>query len=416
MQTNFDIALEMAKEHNAAPFPVEEYKDRLRRIRAVMAENELDLVFLSSPEMMFYLTGFECEWYQAQSPAVSPPTSGVAVHVDHDDPILFESPREAILARLVAFPGCDVRSYPNTFVRNGQDFILEQLNAEGWIKPNARIGLELRNYRPNPVISEMFRQKLDAEGLANCDVTDLMAKVRRVKSQLEIEAHWEAARLTDIGLNAARDAIAPGVTELEVFGAMIHAMTKEGGEFPGILPPVCAGIRSNCLHPISSRREIQRGERVWVDCSGVFKRYHCNSARTYWVGDPPDDVVEFHNHTIGAFDIIKDMLAPGMKIRPMLDAIDDHYETTGVKKHIYWSGGYETGIAFPPDWVGSLLYDLFFTGEDDVFEPMTVVNHEANFYGPRGTGQSATIDAIIFEQDRASLCSHVPREIQVITP
>ncbi len=413
MQEHFQTALEMAKDHKDVAFPAQEYSDRLTRIRKAMLEAGLDLVFLSSPEMMYYVSGFFCEWYQAQSAAAAPPTSGVAIHVDHDRFILFESPREAILATIVAVD-CDLRTFPQAEVRNGQDFIIRELAQEGWLK--GRIGLELRNYRPNPVVSAEFREKLEHQGLAVLDATDIVAKVRRIKSDLEIAAHWEAARLTDVGLNAARDAIAPGVTELEVFGVMIQAMAKEGGEFPGIIPPVASGIRSNCLHPLSSRREIKRNERVWVDCSGVFKRYHCNTARTFWVGDPPDDVVEFHNKTIGAFDIIADMIAPGMETLPMLEALQDYYASVGILEQAYWSGGYETGIAFPPDWVGSLLYDLHFTQPGDRFEPMTVINHECNFFGPRGTGQSATIDAIIFERTRASLCSTIGRELQIIRP
>ncbi|MCU4652645.1 Xaa-Pro peptidase family protein [Roseibacterium sp. SDUM158016] len=412
MMNNADIALDIARQHNHPPFPPEEYARRLSALRTAMEAAGVPLVFFSSPEMICYITGFSCEYYQGQSPAHSPPASGVAVHVDHDRFIFFETPREAILATLECVPGADMRFYPNAAVRDGQSFILSELQAEGWLA--GPVGLELRNYRPNPVVSAQFQAKIAAHGLEVVDITDRMAAVRRKKSPAELEAHRQAGILADIGLNAAREAISPGVTELEVFGAMIHAMALAGGEFPGILPPVASGIRSNCLHPLSSRKEIRKGERVWVDCSGVFKRYHTNTARTFWVGDPPDDVTEFHNKTIGAFEIIAEMLRPGMEIRPMLEAIDDYYKSVGVKQDIYWSGGYETGIAFPPDWVGSLLYDLHFTKPGDVFEPMTVINHECNFYGPRGTGQSSTIEAIIFDTEAAEFCSRIGREIQVI--
>ena len=112
--------------------------------------------------------------------------------------------------------------------------------------------------------------------------------------------------------------------------------------------------------------------------------------------------------------MIEEMIAPGVKIMPMLDALQDYYASVGILDEAYWSGGYELGIAFPPDWVGSKFFDNICTTADDVFEPMSVVNHECNFFGPRGTGQSATIDTIIFEEDVTALPSQLTRELQII--
>ena len=46
-------------------FPPEKYRARLDRIRARMAEDDIDCLFLSSPECMNYVSGYQCEWYQA---------------------------------------------------------------------------------------------------------------------------------------------------------------------------------------------------------------------------------------------------------------------------------------------------------------------------------------------------------------
>ncbi len=49
-------------------FSAAEYKQRLHRLRERMAAAGIDLLFLSAPESMYYLSGYQCEWYQAQSP------------------------------------------------------------------------------------------------------------------------------------------------------------------------------------------------------------------------------------------------------------------------------------------------------------------------------------------------------------
>lgn len=411
MKRNLQRALERAEEHKEVPFPAEEYASRIERIRAEMERARVDLLFLTAPESLFYVSGFQCEWYQAQSGRAFPPTSGIALHRDHDRPIHFETPSEALLAA-IGTVSTDIRIYPLEHRRDGLAFVVEELRAEGWLK--GTIGLELYNYRPNPVIAARYREAFEAAGGRVIDGTDLVRAVRHVKSPLEMEAMREAARLADIGMTAARDAIRPGVTELEVFGEMVAAMTREGGEFPGILPPVASGFRSNALHPLASRKKIGRDERVFVDVCGVHKRYHVNLARTFWVSEPPEDVAEMHDTSVAAFDIIREMLRPNLRVRELLQAVHDHYAAHDLLDDLYWSGGYEMGLAFPPDWVGAYIYDLTHAGKDDRFLPMTAVNHECNFYGPRSTGLSATIDTLLFDEDRAALASDFPRTLQAL--
>lgn len=411
MKANFEAALADAYHHKETPFPDEEYKQRFHRIKRQMENNGIDLLFLTSPESLYYVSGFQCEWYQAQSGRPFPPTSGIAVHVDHDDYIHFETPSEAILTA-IGTVSKDVRIFPLESRRDGSPFILKSLKSEGWLK--GTVGLELYNYRPNPTVSGQYREGFEAAGMKVVDGTDIVREVRRKKSALEMDSVLEAARIADIGMAAAKEAIKPGVTELEVFGAFTFAMTRAGGEFPAILPPVMSGFRSNCLHPLSSRKEIQMGERVNVDLCGVYNRYHCNIARGFWVGEPPVEAVTLHEKSIQAFEVINSMLKPGLNVKQLLEAVRDYYEEAGILDECYWSGGYELGIALPPDWVGAYVYDLSMVKEDDVFDSMTVVNHECNFFAPNSKGLSATIETILFQQNHAQFACSTPRDLQVL--
>ena len=411
MKANYSAALAEAPNHKEHPFPEEEYRGRLARLRAAMAEAKVDLLFLTAPESIYYLTGFACEWYQAQSGRGFPATSGVAVHAERDDLIHFETPSEAILTAFGA-ASRDVRIFPIESRRDGFAFILKELGAEGWLKGTA--ALELYNYRPNPMQAGRFREGFAEAGMKVVDGTDILRDVRHIKSPAEMACFAEAARIADIGMAAARDAIAPEVTELEVFGEFIAAMTKAGGEFPGILPPVMSGFRSNALHPLATRKKIEKGDRVNVDLCGVFNRYHCNIARGFWVGEPPAAAAKMHADSVKAFEIIEGMLKPNMNVREMLEAVRDHYASAGILDDCYWSGGYELGVAFPPDWVGAFIYDLTMTGPEETFKPMTVVNHECNFYAPEGLGMSATIETFFFHEDRAEFACKTPRDLQVL--
>ncbi len=409
MQRNFQTALNEAQNHKELPFPIEEFQERLHRIRAAMEAHAIDLLFLTSPESIYYVSGFQGEWYQAQSGRPFPPSSGIAIHVAHDKTIHFETPSEAILTA-IGTVSKDVRIFPLEHRRDGLPFILGELEAEGWLK--GTVGLERYNYRQNPIIAGKYDNGFKSKGMKLTNASDMMNSVRHAKTSAEMTAMQEAAKIADIGMQAARDAISPGTTELEVYGSMIGAMTKAGGEVSGLIPPVVSGIRSNCLHALASRKEIARGERVVVDLSGVFKRYHVNIARTFWVGEPPENSRKLHDTSVQAFDIIQGLLRPNLPVFELLNAVKEHYAANDLLDDSYWSGGYELGIAFPPDWVGSFIYDPSFSNADDKFLPMTVANHECNFFGPNASGMSATIDTFFFHENSAEIATNFPRQLE----
>ncbi len=252
--------------------------------------------------------GLPVEWYQAQSPRQWPAASGIAIHVDHDRFILFDSEREAVLGRVFCC-STDTRFFPRTSLRGGGTFIVDELVAEGWL--GGTVGLELYSYRPNRVLSERFQSLVEAAGAKVVDGTDIVREVRWVKSPAEVDCLREAARIADIGLLAARDAIAPGVTELEVYGELVRAIARAGGENPAITMPVLAGPKTNATHALSTTRRIKRGDIVTVDVCGVSKRYHVNQARVFSVGEPAADVAEIAALAAGSLDAVRRVLRPG---------------------------------------------------------------------------------------------------------
>ena len=44
------------------PFSPEEFGLRLARIREVMERERIDLLYLSSPESIYYVSGYQAEW------------------------------------------------------------------------------------------------------------------------------------------------------------------------------------------------------------------------------------------------------------------------------------------------------------------------------------------------------------------
>jgi len=393
------------------PFGRAEYRERLERIRARMAADGVDLLYLTSPESLFYVSGYTCEWYQTESPKSWPPTSGIAVHVDHDKFVLFDTPSEAVMVRFVTLAE-DVRIFPMDSRRDGIAFIIDELRAEGWL--GGRVGLELHSHRPNPAVSQRFREAFEAADCRVVDGSDVLRELRWVKSPQEMAYIEQAGRIGDIGLAAARDAIRPGVTELEVYGEMVCAMARAGGENPGITQPVLSGPKANCGHALAGRRVILSGEQVNVDVCGVYNRYHCNAARSFYVGEPPRDVLEFYEKAAGAMELVAGTIRPNLRVGELVKTLKAYYEDQQIWTDASWVGGYEMGIGFPPDWVGNFVYEMSDEDSDVLFEPGTAVNFESVFFGPRLSGLTYLIDTLLFTRDGAELASRMPRHLTVL--
>ncbi len=394
------------------PFPPGEYKARLARIRERMARDKIDLLFVGSPDGLNYITGYQCEWYQAQSPKQWPGTSGVAIHVDHDKYIFFDTVREKLITRYCTH-STDTRIFPLASMRDGTAFIVDELKAEGWAM--GRVGLEFWSYRPNRVVGGRIQSRFEEAGCTVVDGSDVLREVRWVKSPAELACIEEAGRIAETGLKAARDTVRPGVSELEVYGAIVHAMAAAGGENPGITMPVLSGKKTWCPHAMASRKTIKPGELVMVDVSGVYKRYHCNMARTFALGEPAKDVQDIVRRAIGSMDLIRDIIKPNLRVGDLAKALIDYYTAQGIWEERGWIGGYEMGIALPPDWVGNFVFDpLDRQNHDRLFEPGTVINYENQFYLPREEGHFFQIECLMFKSDRAKLMSSIPYGLTVI--
>jgi Xaa-Pro aminopeptidase len=142
-----------------APFPLAEYEGRLIRLREAAVAASVDVLFLSSPESMCWLSGFAAEWYQGQSPTAWYPGSGLAVHTDHDRWIHFDAEDEWILAKCTSVSR-DLRINGHGSEENMLEFIVRELREEGWLDSRT-VGLEMWSSRPNRGYSELFQAALE---------------------------------------------------------------------------------------------------------------------------------------------------------------------------------------------------------------------------------------------------------------
>jgi Xaa-Pro aminopeptidase len=437
-ESNADRALRTVRGENMAPFTEQEYRDRLRRVRQEMEQHQIDTLIVSDPANLCFLSGYQCAWYQDGRPRTWYPDSCIAVRVDADEFLYFEDMDEIINSRVTSVTR-NLRTtsgaWSDYFGQDDEDAVKEddprsailpvgevfpgrviakELAAAGWLAGN--VALELWSYRPNRGYSELLQQELERAGAgAIVDGSDLVNNARRIKSAQELAYIHEAARITDIGIEAAHRAMRPGVTELDVWAEADYAMAKAGGEHSGIQKMIGSGsVRSHALHGLASRRVLEAGDIINIDLCGVYHRYHSNVARCFSIGEPDAIVREGVDRTNRVFDATFKAMRPGVRVLEFLDAGKAVAEAEGIWRDAWWFGGYELGIGFPPDWVGNFVYDHRSAGPDDTLEPGFVGNHEFNFYLPDCRGIRELIDTFEVTDSEIRWLHKFPKDLVVI--
>ena len=403
------IEMQLAAQAQDEPdiaFPPEEYESRLCKLRTRMAAAAIDLLLVSSPEGICWLHGYRSRWNKAHSPLTWAPLQATAVHVEHDHFIVFETLGHEQQLRMTSV-STDNRLSREWELDGMLKFVIDELAGEGWLK--GTVGLEMRSPIPYRLVSEAVESSVRSRGCRVVDASQIVREVQRAKSRLEIQRMEEAAEIADAGLLALKDALRPGITELEAWGELIRGMAAAGGEPAALHESVVVGPLG---HMISSRRRLERGDYVSADPGGVSYAYNANVSRAFFLGEPPIGATRIAEVGAGAFDVLCATAKAGTPVREVNRALREYYLESGLwGVHGWmgdeWIGGYELGIAFPPDWVGDFIFSIDETDAPGAFEAGMVTNFESLVHVP-------LVDTLVYEELGARCLSRIPHEIVVI--
>lgn len=397
-----DQAAQIASRESDLAFDRDEYARRLRRLQLAMEQAQLDTLIVSAPDAMCWLHGYQSRWYKSHSTTAWPPFQCTVVHLGDERLLQFDMERHRYLIPRTSVVS-DLRLKSVNTVGEWLEFFVGELEAEGWL--GGTVGIEKWSSVPNRATSEMIEAALHSRGCTVVDGSLVTRQVRRLKSGAEIEVLRRAAGVCDAGLRALQGALTPGITELEAWEAMMHAMIAAGGEPAALQENVWAGT-SPLIHALSSRRQIAAGEIVCADPCGVVHRYHANAARALSIGEPQPAALELMKVLAEGVRLFEDSAAPGVRIGDVQRTLRAFYQDSGIWERRGWLGGYEFGIAFPPDWVGEWVFAVDDADSDEVFEEGLITNYESVI-------GLVLIDTFVIGAAGAERLSSVPPEILV---
>jgi Xaa-Pro aminopeptidase len=119
-----------------------------------------------------------------------------------------------------------------------------------------------------------------AVGTSYEDIRPLLASLRMVKDDGEVELIRKAVNASIAAQFAAIRTIKPGVTERELSALLQYEWGKRGCERPAYAPIVGSGINSTTLHYSDDSGTVQNGDVVLMDAAGEYSLYASDITRT----------------------------------------------------------------------------------------------------------------------------------------
>jgi Xaa-Pro dipeptidase len=176
-----------------------------------------------------------------------------------------------------------------------------------------------------------------------------MDDLRLVKSPAEIAFLRQAAHVADVGVSAGIEAISAGAGDRDVMAAIQGAVAAAGGEFPAY--PTLVDARGS-LHGTPVGKVLADGDAVYLEVSGVVRRYHCNISRTVIVGEPSARVRDLYGLVEDTLHRATAALRPGTTVAEIVDLVAECQR--GYERNTWGRFGFSMEIAYPPIWIGGL--------------------------------------------------------------
>ncbi|RQU93186.1 ectoine hydrolase DoeA [Burkholderia cenocepacia] len=349
----------------AAPrlaFARSEYAARIAKTRAAMERAGIDLLIVTDPTNMGWLTGYDgWSFYVHQC---------VLLALD-GEPVWFGRNQDANGAKRTAFMAHEnIVGYPDHYVqssaRHPMDYLsTEVIAARGW--RTLRIGVELDNYYFSAAAYASLQKHLPAAHWV--DATALVNWQRAVKSPREIEYMRVAARIVERMHAHIVETIEPGMKKsdlvAQIYATGIGGADGFGGDYPAIVPLLPTGADAAAPHLTWDDSMFARGAGTFFEIAGCYRRYHCPLSRTVYLGKPPAHFIEGERAVVEGIEAGLAAAKPGNVCEDIANAFFAVLRRAGIDKDSRC--GYPIGASYPPDW-GERTMSLR-PGDRTVLEP-----------------------------------------------
>jgi len=380
-----------------------EYDTRLAKVRRAMEKAGIDLLVVSDPSNIHWLTGYD-GWSFYVHQCVLVPGSG--------EPIWYGRSQDANGAKRTAWLSHEsIIGYPDEYVqsteRHPMDLLAKIVEERGW--GAASIAVEMDNYYFSAAAFASLTRHLPNARFK--DSASLVNWQRAIKSETELSYMRVAGKIVEAMHQRILERVEPGLAKndlvAEIFDAGIRGIAGHGGDYAAVVPLLPSGEAASAPHLTWDDKPMRSGEGTFFEIAGCYKRYHCPLSRTVFLGKPTMAFLDAEKATLEGMEAGLAAAKPGNRCEDIAKAFFGVLERYGIVKNN--RTGYAIGLSYPPDW-GERTMSLR-PGDKTVLEPGMTFHFMTGLW-LETMGLEIT-ESIVITETGVDCLSKVPRKLFV---
>ena len=341
----------------AVHFTEQELASRREKVVAELQSAGLAALLIFRQESMYYLTGYDTTGY-SQFQCLYLGADGKLILLTRSADL-----RQARLTSVID----DIRIWVDSADSNpGQDLwqILEEQGCQG-----RRLGVELEAWCLTGKRWEYVRAAIEGRCEYE-DASELVSRLRLVKSDAELEYIRKAAALGDDALAAAQRLAKAGTPEQDILSGMQSAVFQGGGDYPASRFIIGSGENALMVRNFSGYRTLGDNDQLQLEFGGTYRHYHSCLMRTILTGEPTEHQLAMHAACCDALQACKDAARSGSTFGDIFAAHAESLDRSGFGEHRLNACGYSLGALYPPTWMD---WPMIYKDNPVVLQPNMVI-------------------------------------------
>ena len=337
----------------ALHFSKEEFQKRKDDVLKSMNKQNLDALLMFRQESMYWLTGYDTFGYVFFQTLVLDKNGNLILLTRAPD--LRQAQNTSNIEDIRIWVDKD-KSNPTEDLKK----ILNELSLKG-----KKIGVEYEAYgmtgRNALRLNETLKDYCDLK-----DKSELITKLRVIKSQEEIVYVKKAAELADNALDQAWKYCKAGVNEAKILAEMQKIVLEGGGDYPANEYIIGSGHNALLCRYQAEKRNLSNQDQLSIEWAGTYKHYHSAMFRTILLGKTDPKHIKMHEACVQALKNCESKLKPGNKIGEVFDIHAKTFDDLGFNKARMNACGYSLGSTFSPNWMD---WPMLYTGNPYIIQP-----------------------------------------------
>ena len=313
------------------PFTDKEYENRLKGLRKIMSEKNLDAVVLTSMQNVAYYSGFlYCSFGRPYSCIVTQERNVVvSANIDAGQP--------------------NRRCY-------GENLIYTDWERDNYLKAIVSLVKRVKKVGIEKDHLTMERYQNLNDALSNpqmIDISPFTMQQRMIKSDEEIVLIKSGAKIADIGGEAIVKEIKPGVSEIEIAmigrDAMEKAIAKyhPDSELRDTWVWFQSGINTDGAHNPVTTRKLKRGDILSLNTFPMISGYYTALERTLFVGEVDDASLKAWEANVKVHRHGLNLIKPGIKCSEITAELNNLFSELGYLHRRTFGYGHSFGLLSP---------------------------------------------------------------------